>query len=64
MLVLNRKLGETIVIGHGEIVIRVEQLGRARVSLSIDAPAQVAVHRGEVEDKIQGGGKDAARNPR
>jgi carbon storage regulator len=47
MLVLSRKQGEAIRI-HDEIVVTVVNLGRGRVQLGIQAPAEVPVHREEV----------------
>ncbi|MBX7166312.1 MAG: carbon storage regulator [Pirellulales bacterium] len=47
MLVLSRKLSESIVIDD-TIVVTVLELGRGRVRLGIEAPASVPVHRQEV----------------
>ena len=47
MLVLSRKRGEAIRI-HDDIVVTVIQLGRGRVQLGIQAPADVTVNREEV----------------
>lgn len=47
-LILKRKVGERIVIGNGVIVIT--QLEGHRIS--IEAPKNIAVHRGELFDKI------------
>jgi carbon storage regulator len=47
MLVLSRKRGEAIRI-HDDIVVTVVQLGRGRVQLGIQAPADVTVNREEV----------------
>jgi len=48
MLVLSRKLGERIVIGEGDIVIRVESIRGTRVKLGIAAPEGVRIRRGEI----------------
>ncbi len=48
MLVLTRKAGESIRIGDG-ITITVVDLGKGRVKVGIDAPAEVAIRRGELE---------------
>lgn len=53
MLVLSRKLGETIVIGN-DIVVTVVRLGGEKVRLGITAPKGVAVHREEVYREIHG----------
>jgi carbon storage regulator len=52
MLVLSRKVNESIVI-NSEIVITVIEVRDDKVRLGIEAPAQVTVHRREVFDAIQ-----------
>ena len=52
MLVLSRKLGESIKIGK-DIEITIVRLGDKRVRIGIDAPPELAVHRKEVWDAIQ-----------
>lgn len=47
MLVLSRKVNETIRIGK-DIEVKVVRLGRERVRLAITAPRDTAVLRGEV----------------
>jgi carbon storage regulator len=51
MLVLSRKLGETIVIGNG-ITVKVLAVNGDRVKLGVVAPAEVPVHREEIYQKI------------
>ncbi len=51
MLVLSRKRGESIVIGNGITVTVVEVRGD-RVRLGFNAPAEVPIHRKEVQQKI------------
>lgn len=50
MLVLSRKKGEQVVIGTGDLAIRVEvvEIGKGRIKLGISAPEDVAIHRQEV----------------
>jgi carbon storage regulator len=52
MLILSRKRGEAIRI-HEDIVVTVVQLGRGRVQLGIQAPANVAVNREEIHQRLQ-----------
>jgi len=52
MLVLPRKVGETIII-DGRIVVKVLKVDGDGVKLGIDAPADVPVHRQELYDEIQ-----------
>lgn len=61
MLILTRKLGESITIGDS---IRVSVLGiRGRqVRLGIDAPSDVIVHREEIYVKIQQENRKAVGN--
>ncbi len=46
MLVLSRKANETI--AAGDLVIHVLSVGRGRVKLGIEAPAETRVLRGEL----------------
>lgn len=61
MLVLTRKMKEAIVIGDGKITVKVVGINGDRVSLGIEAPLYVSVHRKEVYDKIE---KEGKRPPR
>lgn len=55
MLVLKRKLHESVYIG--DIEVKVVLIKGGSVRLSIDAPKDVPVHRGEVRDRIQREGR-------
>lgn len=52
MLVLTRKLGESIVIGNNVRVTVLEMQGK-QIRLGIEAPPEVSVHRGEVYERIE-----------
>ena len=52
MLVLTRKLHQSIVIGDGIEVVVLEVRGE-QVRIGIKAPKDVAVHRKEVFDQLQ-----------
>jgi carbon storage regulator len=52
MLVLSRKPGQSIVIG-GDIVVNIVEIGRGRVQIGIAAPPHVAIHREEIQKRIQ-----------
>ncbi len=52
MLILSRKLGETIVI-DGHIHVTVMRVDGEVVKLGIAAPTEVPVHRKEVYEEIQ-----------
>lgn len=52
MLVLTRKLGESIRIGD-DIVVKVVELDSRHVKLGIEAPRSVSVNREEIYERIQ-----------
>ena len=52
MLILTRKVGETLVIGD-EITITVLGVKGNQVRLGVNAPKEVAVHREEIYQRIQ-----------
>ena len=52
MLVLTRKLGESIIIG-GNIKITIVAVDGGAVRLGIEAPATVAVYRQELYDAVK-----------
>lgn len=62
MLVLSRKLGETIVI-DGRITVKLLRLDSDSVRIGIEAPPDVPVHRKEVYDEIQNNNQQAATRP-
>ena len=53
MLILSRRIGETIVINNQEINIRVIEIRGSQVRLGIQAPRDIPVHREEIYEKIQ-----------
>lgn len=58
MLVLSRKVGETIVI-DGRISVKLLRMDGDSVRIGIEAPANVPVHRKEVYDEIQKNNQEA-----
>jgi len=52
MLVLSRRLGETLIIGD-DVKITVLGISGNQIRLGIDAPREVSVHREEVYLRIQ-----------
>ena len=54
MLILSRKLNESIVI-DGRIVVKVLRIEKESVKLGIQAPPEVPVHREEIHEAIQKG---------
>ncbi|MGV8846768.1 MAG: carbon storage regulator CsrA [Propionicimonas sp.] len=61
MLVLTRKVGETIRIGD-DIEITVIGVQRDTVRISIQAPREIRVHREEVYQLVQAANAEAAAN--
>ena len=57
MLILTRKVGETIVTGQDDNLSKITILGvnQGIVRIGIDAPKNIPVHRQEVYDRIQRG---------
>lgn len=54
MLVLSRRIGESIVIGGG-VEVRVLKAGAERVRLGISAPSDLTILRAELPRRIQQG---------
>lgn len=52
MLILTRKLGETIVV-NDNVRIKIVGIRGGQVRLLIEAPIEIPVHREEIWDKIQ-----------
>jgi carbon storage regulator len=60
MLVLSRRLDETVVI-DGRIIVTVVEIRPNLVRLGFDCPREVTVHRGEVQAAIDA--EKAAKDP-
>jgi carbon storage regulator len=52
MLILTRRIGETLMIGD-EVTVTVLGVKGNQVRLGVNAPKDVAVHREEIYDKIK-----------
>ena len=52
MLILTRRVGETLMIGD-KIAVTVLAVKGNQVRIGIDAPSEVAVHREEVFERIK-----------
>ncbi|MGQ4276426.1 carbon storage regulator CsrA [Pseudidiomarina sp. E22-M8] len=52
MLILSRKVGESLKIGD-DVTITIAEVRGSQVRIQIDAPREIAVHREEVYYKIQ-----------
>lgn len=51
MLILTRRIGETLMVGD-EVTVTVLGVKGNQVRLGVNAPKDVAVHREEIYDKI------------
>lgn len=61
MLVLSRKAGESLRIGDG-VRVTIVALSNHHVKIAVDAPAEVAIHREEIYDKIATANREAAKD--
>jgi carbon storage regulator len=52
MLILTRRVGETLMIG-AQVSVTVLGVKGNQVRIGVDAPREVAVHREEIFDRIQ-----------
>ena len=52
MLVLTRRLGETIIINNN-IKIKVVGIKKSQVKLAIEAPKEITIYREEIYEKIK-----------
>jgi len=52
MLILTRKIGETLIIGD-DVKVTVLGLKGNQIRIGVDAPKSVAVHREEIYERIQ-----------
>jgi carbon storage regulator len=55
MLILTRKVGETIMIGD-DIVVKVLGVRSGQVKIGIEAPRELPVHRQEIFERIKSEG--------
>jgi carbon storage regulator len=52
MLILTRRIGESLIIGD-DVVVTVLGVNGTQVRIGVDAPKKISVHREEVYDAIQ-----------
>ena len=62
MLVLSRKVNQSIMVGDNVRVV-VVAVDRDQVKLGIEAPREIAVHRSEIYEEIQRSNRSAAAMP-
>jgi len=61
MLILTRRIGESIIIGDN-IEIRVLDIRGFQARLGIEAPKEIGVHREEIYERIQEEKKENEKN--
>jgi carbon storage regulator len=61
MLILTRRIGETLVVGD-EVTVTVLGVKGNQVRLGVNAPKDVAVHREEIYERIQKEKQDKDRS--
>ena len=62
MLILTRRVGETLMIGD-KVTVTVLGVKGNQVRLGVDAPKDVAVHREEIFDRIRREGDEDNQTP-
>ena len=54
MLILTRKVGQTIVI-DGKIMVTIMETRGRQVRIAVNAPKDISVHREEIQKKVDSG---------
>jgi carbon storage regulator len=62
VLVLTRRLGESIRIGD-DVLVRVVDVQAGAVRIAIEAPREIPVHREEIWNQVQAENRSAASKP-
>ena len=62
MLILTRRVGETLMIGE-DVTVTVLGVKGNQVRIGVNAPREVAVHREEIFERIRRDGSDGGLEP-
>ncbi|HJL60564.1 MAG TPA: carbon storage regulator CsrA [Pseudomonadales bacterium] len=57
MLILTRRVGETLMIGD-EVTVTILGISGNQIRIGVNAPKEIAVHREEIYRRIQAKGDD------
>ena len=63
MLVLSRKVGESVII-DGRIMVKIVRVDGEAVRIGIEAPSEVPIHRQEIYEEIQRTNQEARTSGR
>jgi carbon storage regulator len=63
MLILTRRVGETLMIGEA-VTVTIMAVNGNQVRIGINAPKDVAVHREEIYERVKRGDDFNQRDPR
>jgi len=61
VLVLSRRKNERLILGNGLVMLMVVEIRGDKVRLGVTAPAEMPVHREEIQKRIDGGPRDDQR---
>ncbi len=62
MLILTRRVGETLMIDDDDVRVTVLGVNGNQVRIGVDAPKDIAVHREEIYQRIQNEKSEGAGN--
>jgi carbon storage regulator CsrA len=55
MLIITRRISETVIIGNEEVVIHILGMREGQVKIGLEADRSIPIHRKEIFEKIKAG---------